>query len=99
MFHETIFPFSLNAIDSASAFDLIPLPTIPPLYSVFLNPASSSVSADSIVQLHHDVDEDAQDIPDALDPDDSNPPIVSNVRRRYTRISKPPSYLKAYHCN
>ena len=85
---------------NATAIDLIPLPNIPPFSYVFLDPTpSSSVSADSVVQFHHDFDEDVQDLPDALDHDVSDPPIVSDVPRRSTRISKPPSYLKAYHCN
>ena len=98
VFHERVFRFSSNAPTTAT--NLIPLPNIPPLSSVFLDLVpSSSASVGSIVQFHHDIDEDVQDLFDVLDHDDFDPPIVSNVPRRSTRISKPPSYLKAYHCN
>ena len=97
VFHKRVFPFSSNAHTDSTA--LIPLPSIPHLSSVFLDPTPSSVSADSIIQFHHDFDEDIQDFPDALENPVSELPLVSDVPRRSTRISKPPSYLKAYHCN
>lgn len=65
MFHERFFPFSSN--DHTNYTALIPLPSIPPLSYVFLDPTTSSlVSTDFIVQFHHDFDEDIQDFPDAL---------------------------------
>ena len=97
VFHERVFPCSLNAHTNSTI--LIPLPSIPPLSSVFLDPTPSSDSANSIVQFHHDFDEDVRDFLDALDHVVSNFPVVSDVPRKSTRISKPPSYLKAYHCN
>ena len=48
VFHEIVFPFSSNAITTAT--DLIPFHNIPPISSVFLDPVPSSfVSVDSIV--------------------------------------------------
>lgn len=98
MFHERVFPFASNIESTPSP--LIPLPSIPTLPPIFLDPLPSSpVSNDSIVEIHHDFDKDIQDFPNAPGIPISTPPIVSDAPRRSTRISKPPSYLKAYHCN
>ena len=105
MFHEKVFPFASHS--SLPYTDLIPLPNIPSISSVFLD-HTSSITADSILQIHHDLDLDDQAFPDAIDhvvsdafdhgvsPD---PAMLPNVPRRSTRISNPSSYLKAYHCN
>lgn len=48
VFHERVFPFT--SIEHTNSTALIPLPSIPPLSSVFLDPTpSSSVSTDSFV--------------------------------------------------
>ena len=106
VFHESTFPFSSNLPKS---LDLIPLPIFssnPNLSSVFIdfpssNPSLSSlpISDDTIVQIHHDFDEDIQEFPDAPDPlHASDQPDQPPVALR-TRLTKPPSYLAAYHCN
>ena len=101
MFYESIFPFSSST--SPKCTNLIPLPVLPTTPSSnfldfpFSTPPSSSLplSDDTIVQIHHDFDEDIQDFPDAHDASDQPPAVL----RRSTRPTKPPSYLKAYHCN
>ena len=83
------------------------MPSIPPIPLVFLDPISS-VNANSIVQIHHDLDTDDLAFPDAFDHivydvlyHDVSTILVMpvDVPRRSTRVPKPPSYLKAYHCN
>ena len=83
------------------------LPIFPSISSVFLD-HTSSIIADSILQIHHDLDSNDQAFPDVIDhvvsdalnhdvsPD---PVMLHDVPRRSTRISKLSSYLKAYHCN
>ena len=64
MFYENIFPFSMGT--SPQSTDLIPLPIIPTVCSlVFLDfplsnttSSSSSLSDDTIIQIHHDFDKD-----------------------------------------
>ena len=77
MFHEIVFPFSKGT--TIESTDLIPLPIIPsipsPTFSDFplsttFSP-SSSVSDDTIIQVHHDPDKETQDFPDALDASDA----------------------------
>ena len=62
----------------------------------FPSAASHPISDDTIIDVHHDVDEDLpQDLPEA--PDELMVP--DQALRRSSRVSKPPSYLQAYHCN
>ena len=106
IFHEKVFPFASHT--SLPSSDLIPLPSIPSIPPVFLDPISSVVNANSIVQIHHDLDTDDQAFPDAfdhvandiLDHDVSATSVVhSDAPRRSSKVPKAPSYLKAYHCN
>ena len=106
VFHETIFPFSVVDVVSSSSSALIPLPIMNPIPPSFYDtsphcsslpsPSSYNISDDTIIDIHHDVDEDLpQDLPEA--PDEL---LVPNPHlRRSTRVSKPPSYLQAYHCS
>ena len=105
IFHEKVFSFASHT--SLPSSDLIPLPRIPFIPPVFLDPISS-VNANSIVQIHHDLDIDDQAFPDAfnhvandiLDHDVFATSVVhTDAPRRFSRVPKPPSYLKAYHCN
>ena len=64
IFHEKVFPFASHTSLPSSA--LIPLPSIPSISLVFLDPISS-INANSIVQIHHDLDTDDQAFPDAFD--------------------------------
>ena len=62
----------------------------------FPSAASHPISDDTIINVHHDVDEDLpQDLPKALD----ELMVPDQALRRSSRVSKPPSYLQAYHCN
>ena len=105
IFHENVFPFASHT--SLPSSGLIPLPSIPSIPLVLLDPISS-VNANSIVQIHHDLDTDDQAFSDALDHvandvldhDVSATSVVDiDAPRRSSRMPKPPSYLKAYHCN
>ena len=64
IFHEKVFPFASHTSLPSSA--LIPLPSIPSISLVFLDPISS-INANSIVQIHHDLDTDDQAFPNAFD--------------------------------
>ena len=119
IFHESDFPFSSNP--SSQSLTLIPLPIFSsnsaqsPILTDLpsSNPFYSSqpISDDTIVQIHHDFDEDIQEFPDVSDsshdhnlstpsyvaqPHVGQPPVAL---RRSTRPTKTPSYLAAYHCN
>ena len=83
------------------------MPSIPSIPPILLDPISS-VNANSIVQIHHDLDTDDQAFPDALDHVanvvldhvvSATPVVHTDAPRRSSRVPKPPSYLKAYHCN
>ena len=104
IFHEKVFPFASHTSLPSSA--LIPLPSIPSISQVFLDPITS-VNANSIVQIHHDNTVD-QAFPNAFDHVVSNildrdvsgtPAVPAGTPKRSSRVPKPPSYLKAYHCN
>ena len=105
VFHESTFPLSSNLPQSLELIPLHVFSSNSTPSSVFIdfpssNPSLSSlpISDDTIVQIHHDFDEDIQEFPDALDASDQSgqPPIAL---RRSTRPTKPPSYLAIYHCN
>ena len=105
VFHEKVFLFASHT--SLPSSDLIPLPSIPHIPPIFLD-FISSANADSIVQIHHDLDTDDLAFPDAFDHivydvlyHDVSTILVMpvDVPRRSTRVPKPSSYLKAYHCN
>ena len=83
------------------------MPRIPSIPSVLLDPISS-VNTDSFVQIHHDLDTDDQAFLDAFDhvANDvldhavfATPVVHTAAPRKSSRVPKPPSYLKAYHCN
>ena len=118
IFHESDFPFSNT---SSQSLNLIPLPIFSSNFaqtSVLTNFPSSNpfysslpIFDDTIVQIHHDFDEDIQEFPDVSDSphahDLSNQPSVEQSHvdqphvalRRSNRPTKTPSYLTAYHCN
>ena len=104
-FHEKVFPFASHT--SLPSSGLIPLPSIPSIPPVLLDPISS-VNTDSIVQIHHDLDTDDQAFLDAFDhiandvvdhAVSATPVVHTDSPRKSSRVPKPPSYLKAYHCN
>ena len=86
--------------------------SIPSIPFVLLDPISS-VHTDSFVQIHHDLDTDDQAFPDAFDHidnsihdhaassvhDHATPVVHAAAPRKSSRVPKPLSYLKAYHCN
>ena len=114
IFHESDFPFSSNT--SSQSLNLIPLPifssnsTQSYVFTIFSssNPFYSSqpISDDTIVQIHHDFDEDIQEFPDVSDSSHAHDLSTQSsieqphvALRRTTRPTKTPSYLAAYHCN
>ena len=73
MFYENIFLFSTGT--SPESTSLIPLPVIPTIpsfgftdFPLSTATSSSSLSNDTIIQIHHDFDEDIQEFPNAIDP-------------------------------
>ena len=88
------------------------MPSIPSIPFVLLDPISF-VHTDSFVQIHHDIDTDDQAFLDAFDHIDNSvhdhaasnvhdhaaPVMHAAAPRKSSRVPKPPSYLKAYHCN
>ena len=96
-------PLPIIPIVPSSSFTDFPLSTI--------TSSSSSLSDDTVIQIHHDFDEDIQEFPNAIDPSipstaldapnqsSSAPGQPSIVPKRSTRPSRPPLYLEAYHCN
>ena len=106
VFHEFVFPYQSNSCSSSSAHS-IPLPCPPSISSDIFDsnlphstlhsaPISSNHLDDSVIQVHHELDDEfVQDV--LVEPPE---PLVDPIPlRRSTRISKQPSYLQAYHCN
>ncbi|XP_075658622.1 uncharacterized protein LOC142628397 [Castanea sativa] len=109
-------PSDVKVQSLSHSLDLIPLSVFSSITpaSIFSDFASSPlshsslpISADTIVQIHHDFDEDIQEFPNATDAyvQSGQPTITvvsdqsSVVLRRSTRPTKPPFYLASYHCN
>ena len=108
VFYENIFLFSTGT--SLESTSLIPLPVIPTVPSSSFTDfplstttsSSSSLSDDTVIQIHHDFDEDIQEFPNAIDPSipstaldapnqsSSTPGQPSIVPKRSTRPSRPP---------
>ena len=100
MFHESVFPYSSSSSGSTSSTSL-PLPCAPsvPILlddPILSKPASSALSHDSIIQLHHSIDDDFLDEVPAEPPEPIADPIPL---RRSSRSIKKPSYLQEFHCN
>ena len=102
VFHEFVFPFQSTA--SPSNTDLpVPLPCSTPLpfdnlsssSSHLVSPSASSMN-DTIIQLHHELDDDfLHDVPN-----EPPEPLLDPIPlRKSSRVHKKPSYLQAYHCN
>ena len=79
VFHESTFPLSSNLPQSLELIPLHVFSSNSTPSSVFIdfpssNPSLSSlpISDDTIVQIHHDFDEDIQEFPDALDASDQS---------------------------
>ena len=91
VFHESVFPFVPSSTGSIP-FNSLPLPyasSVPPLHNDAFTPHS-------IIQVHHNIDNDFLDeVPEApLDSIADPIPI-----RRFARSVKRPSYLQEFHCN
>ena len=102
VFHESSFPFALD--DSPQFVTLIPLlvfPSTPSFESLIVPLSIPSPSLpiydDTIVQIHQDFDEEVHEFPDANDVSDA--PTQLAILRRFAKLTKPPFYLNAYHCN
>ena len=97
IFHEKVFPFASQT--SLPSSDLIPLPSIPSIASVLFDPISS-VNTDSFVQIPSFPDAFDHVANDVLDHAVSATPVMHTAApRKSSKVPKPPSYLKAYHCN
>ena len=100
VFHESVFPFVPSSNDSIP-FNSLPLPcasSVPPLHDdpLLFKPNTYALTPHSIIQVHHNIDNDFLDEgPEApLDPIADPIPI-----RRSARSVKRPSYLQEFHCN
>ena len=106
-FHESIFPYKSSIYSSTSPVELsVPLPgtsflPFDDLVSPSLShsPIPTSISSnldDTILQVHHELDDDfLHDVP-------SKPPELLTdpiPLRQSTKAHKKPSYLQDYHCN
>ena len=94
MFHESIFPYSSSSSGSTSSTSLpLPCATYVPILlndPILSKPASSALSHDSIIQLHHSIDDDFLDEVPVEPPEPIADPIPL---RRSSRSIKKPSYL------
>ena len=106
VFHEFVFPYQSNSCSSSSA-PSIPLPCPPSISSDILDsnlphsmlhsdPISSNHLDDSVIQVHHELDDEFLQYVLVEPPE----PLVDPIPlQRSARISKQPSYLQAYHYN
>ena len=100
IFHENVFPFVLGSCGSIQYPTSLPLPCVPTINPIFdpINQFKSTFAMphDSIIHIHHSLDDDLLDEVPTKPPD----PIVDPIPlRRSSRAVKQPSYLQAYHCN
>ena len=100
IFHESVFPFVSNSCGSIQQPPSLPLPCVPdvnPLFDpIIQSKPTSTIPHDSIIHIHHSLDDDLLDKVHAEPPD----PIVDPIPlRRSSRAVKQPSYLQAYHYN
>ena len=100
IFHENVFPFVLNSRGSVQQPPSLPsscVPVVNPLfYPIIQSKPTSTIPHDSIIHIHHSLDDDLLDEVPAEPPD----PIVDPIPlKRSSRAIKQPSYLQAYHCN
>ena len=100
IFHENVFPFVLNSCGSIQQPPSLPsscVPAVNPLfYPIIQSKPTSAIPHDSIIHIHHSLDDDLLDKVPVEPPD----PIVDPIPlRRPSRPVKQPSHLQAYHCN
>ena len=100
IFHENVFPFVLGSCGYVQHPTSLPLPCVPATNPIFdpinQSKSTSAMPHDSIIHIHHSLDDDLLDEVPAEPPD----PIVDPIPlRRSSKAVKQPSYLQAYHCN
>ena len=99
IFHELVFLYVSNSceFDSYPSLPLPCVPTIPTIFNgtILPKPPSSTIPQDSIIQVHHTLDDDFLD----EIPEEPPAPVVDPVPLRSSRPIKQPSHLQVYHCN
>ena len=99
IFHELVFLYVSNSceFDSYPSLPLPCVPTIPTIFNgtILAKPPSSTIPQDSIIQVHHTLDDDFLD----EIPEETPAPVVDLVPLRSSRPIKQPSHLQVYHCN
>ena len=105
-FHESIFPYKTSISNSTPPIESsVPLPCTSSLpFDDIISPSShsaiptfvSSNLEDTILQIHHELDDDFLHDVSVEPPKPCNDPIPI---RQSTRAHKRPSYLQDYYCN
>ena len=100
VFHESVFPYASSSSGSTSS-SILPLPCAPPVSTLLddpllSKPSSSALPHDSIIQVHHTINDDFLDDM----PEEPLEPIADPIPvRRSSRSIKKPSYQPCLFCH
>ena len=100
VFHEPVFPYASSS-SGLSSSNPLPLPCASPVPSlhddpILSKPNSFTLSHDTIIHVHHTIDDDFLDEVPEAPPNPITDPIPL---RRSSRSVKRPSYLQEFHYN